>query len=242
MPALPDGTPFNLREKIHETLLLLRTAIAERRFGHVAVVSSFGADSAVLLHLVSQVDPATPIVFIDTRMLFQETLDHKARLIRALGLTDVRTVSPDGQHIRKLDPWGRLHLTQPDACCAFRKTEVLNAALTEFDAWISGRKRHQVFTRSGLSQVESQANGKTKLNPLADWSAEDLANYAEAFDLPQHTLVDQGYPSIGCASCTTKVKEGEDSRAGRWRGSAKVECGIHFENGKIVRSGAGSNG
>ncbi|MEO1748934.1 MAG: phosphoadenylyl-sulfate reductase, partial [Pseudomonadota bacterium] len=224
-----------------ESLTLLRAALAEQRFGRVATVSSFGADSAVLLHLVTQVDRSTPVIFIDTRMLFQETLDYKAELIRFLGLTDVRTVSPDGQLIRDTDPWGSLHKTNPDACCAFRKTDVLAGALGGFDAWISGRKRHQSFSRSGLSHIENQVNGKTKLNPLADWSADDLKEYATAFDLPQHTLVNQGYPSIGCAPCTSKVKEGEDERSGRWRGMDKVECGIHFENGKIVRTGAGSN-
>ncbi|MEL6203238.1 MAG: phosphoadenylyl-sulfate reductase [Pseudomonadota bacterium] len=241
MRALPSETPSNLRFAVHETLSLLRASLAEQRFGKVATVSSFGADSAVLLHLVAQVDASKPVIFIDTRMLFQETLDYKAELIRFLGLTDVRTVSPDGQLIREKDAWGSLHQSNPDACCAFRKTDVLRQALSGFDAWISGRKRHQSFSRSGLSHIENQVNGKTKLNPLADWTAQDLKDYASAFDLPQHTLVDQGYPSIGCAPCTSRVNEGEDMRSGRWRGTDKVECGIHFENGKIVRTGAGNN-
>ncbi|MEO0543815.1 MAG: phosphoadenylyl-sulfate reductase [Pseudomonadota bacterium] len=241
MHALPSETPAHLRAPVHETLLLLRAGLAEQRFGRLAAVSSFGADSAVLLHLISQVERDTPILFIDTRMLFQETLDYKAELIRFLGLTDVRTVAPDGQVIREKDPWGSLHKTDPDGCCAFRKTNVLHNALNGFDGWISGRKRHQSFSRSGLSHIEHQVNGRTKLNPLADWSAQDLKDYAFAFDLPQHTLVNEGYPSIGCAPCTSKVSEGEDMRSGRWRGMDKVECGIHFENGKIVRTGAVSN-
>ncbi|MEO1701242.1 MAG: phosphoadenylyl-sulfate reductase [Pseudomonadota bacterium] len=241
MRALHSETPSRLRSPIHESLTLLRAALAEQRFGNVATVSSFGADSAVLLHLVAQVDRSTPVIFIDTRMLFQETLDYKNELIRFLGLTDVRVVAPNGQVIREQDPWGSLHKSNPDACCALRKTDVLRQALDGFDAWISGRKRHQSFNRSGLSHIENQVNGKTKLNPLADWSAEDLKEYASLFDLPQHTLVNQGYPSIGCAPCTSKVSEGEDMRSGRWRGMDKIECGIHFENGKIVRTGAGNN-
>ncbi|MEM1377334.1 MAG: phosphoadenylyl-sulfate reductase, partial [Pseudomonadota bacterium] len=193
------------------------------------------------LDLVARINRAAPVIFIDTRMLFQETLDYKAELIRTLGLTDVRTISPEGHVIRETDPWGRMHQTNPDACCDFRKTRVLQGALAEFDGWITGRKRFQAFTRGSLQPVERQKNGKTKINPLADWTADDLAEYAEHFDLPQHPLVSQGYPSIGCASCTSRVSAGEDARAGRWRDLDKVECGIHFENGKIVRTGATPN-
>ena len=218
-----------------ETLDLLKAAFGERRFGRIAAVSSFGAESAVLLHLIARVDPSAPVIFIDTRMLFAETLDYKATLVRHLGLTDVRTVAPDSSAIRDKDEWGRLHLTDPDACCDFRKTNVLDAALAGFDGWITGRKRFQALTRADVELVEVAANGKTKLNPLAFWSQEALADYAEQYDLPQHPLIAHGYASIGCAACTKPVKQGEDARAGRWRGMDKVECGIHFENGQIVR-------
>ena len=224
-----------LRDREHETLDLLRTALAEQRFGRIATVSSFGAESAVLLHLIARVDRATPVIFIDTRMLFAETLDHKIAVTRHLGLSDVRTVSPDGQVIRAKDAWGRLHLTDPDACCDFRKTQVLDAALAGFDGWITGRKRFQALTRSDLDLVERAADGRTKLNPLAFWTADDIADYADLHDLPQHPLAAHGYASIGCAACTSPVGDGEDARAGRWRGMGKVECGIHFENGRIVR-------
>ena len=226
-----------LRDLEHESLALLRTALAEQRFGRIATVSSFGAESAVLLHLVSRVDRAAPVIFIDTRMLFEETLAYKRDLVRHLGLEDVRTVSPDGQVIRDTDVWGRLHLTDPDACCDFRKTRVLDAALQDFDGWITGRKRFQAGTRSTLAPLETAANGKTKLNPLAAWTAGALAEYAQRFDLPQHPLVARGYPSIGCAACTSPVHDGEDARAGRWRGQDKVECGIHIVDGRIVRGG-----
>ncbi len=224
-----------LRNLEHETLALLRVALAEQRFGRVATVSSFGAESGVLLHLIARVDPASPVIFIDTRMQFEETLSYKRDLTRHLGLADVRTVTPDGRVIRDTDPWGRLHLTDPDACCDFRKTKVLDAALEGFDGWITGRKRFQAETRASILPVETAANGKTKINPLADWSREALETYSEQFDLPQHPLVSRGYPSIGCAACTSPVKSGEDARAGRWRGTDKVECGIHIVDGKIVR-------
>ncbi|WP_306119579.1 MULTISPECIES: phosphoadenylyl-sulfate reductase [unclassified Roseitalea] len=230
-----------LRDRQAETLDFLRVALAERRFGDIAAVSSFGAESAVLLHLIARVDPATPVIFIDTRMLFAETLAYKATLVRHLELSDVRTVAPDGSAIRDRDPWGRLHLTDPDACCAFRKSRVLDAALEGLDGWITGRKRYQAATRADIELIERMTGGKTKLNPLAFWHADEVAEYAEAFDLPQHPLTGHGYASIGCASCTSPVGVGEDARAGRWRGMDKIECGIHIDNGAIVRQ-AGRNG
>jgi phosphoadenosine phosphosulfate reductase len=227
--------------RINETRDVLKRALAEKQHGEIAVVSSFGAESAVLLHLVAEVDPSTPVIFIDTRMLFEETLRYKDQLIRKLGLTDVRTVSPDGKLIRSTDPYGRLHLSDMDACCGFRKTDVLRNALVTFDGWITGRKRFQAATRHGVKTYETASDGKLKINPLARWTKDDLDAWFVEFDLPRHPLVDHGYLSIGCASCTSAVKSGEDARAGRWRGSDKTECGIHFENGKLVRgSGAGA--
>ncbi|TCD13534.1 phosphoadenylyl-sulfate reductase [Oricola cellulosilytica] len=226
--------------RINETRDVLKRVLAEKQHGEIAVVSSFGAESAVLLHLVAEVDPATPVIFIDTRMLFEETLAYKDQLIRTLGLTDVRTVSPDGKVIRQNDPYGRMHLSEPDACCGFRKTEVLRNALAPFDGWITGRKRFQAATRDTVETFEQASDGKLKVNPLAHWTKEDIDAYFERFDLPPHPLVEHGYLSIGCASCTSAVKPGEDVRAGRWRGSDKTECGIHFENGKLVR-GSGAN-
>lgn len=228
-----------LRDRQAETLGLLRSVLAEQRFGQIAAVSSFGAESAVLLHLIAEVDPAAPVLFIDTRMLFRETLDYKAQLIRHLNLTDVRTISPEGDVIRRTDVWGRLHLTDPNACCDFRKTRVLDRALEGFDGWITGRKRYQAMTRSDIEPVEWTSNGKAKINPLAFWSADEVGEYMDAHGLPQHPLTDHGYASIGCASCTSRVNPDEDARAGRWRGMDKVECGIHIDNGRIVRSAHG---
>lgn len=226
---------MSLPELTNQTLEIFEYAIFRQKFGKIATVSSFGAESAVLLHLLSRIDKAAPVLFIDTRMLFQETLDYKTKLTRHLGLSDVRTISPAPQQIRQKDAWGRMHKDNPDACCDFRKTSVLDEALAPFDGWITGRKRYQALTRSDLRTVEKAANGKTKVNPLADWRAEDLAEYIDWFDLPQHPLIDHGYASIGCATCTSPIAAGEDPRAGRWRGMNKVECGIHFENGQIVR-------
>jgi phosphoadenosine phosphosulfate reductase len=228
--------------RVNETRDVLKKALGAKEYGEIAVVSSFGSESAVLLHLVAEVEASTPVVFIDTRMLFEETLAYKDNLVRHLGLTDVRTISPDGKAIRSTDPYGRLHLIDADACCGFRKTNVLRKALAPFDGWITGRKRFQATTRHTVKTYEQASDGKLKINPLARWTRDDIDAWFGAFDLPQHPLVRHGYLSIGCASCTTAVKAGEDARAGRWRDSDKTECGIHFENGKLARiNGAGAS-
>jgi phosphoadenosine phosphosulfate reductase len=239
---LPDGADNGMQARYAHTRDVLKKALVGKAHGEIAVVSSFGAESAVLLHLVAEADAATPVIFIDTRMLFEETLAYKDQLIRHLGLSNVRTVSPDGAAISETDPFGRLHLTDTNACCGFRKTHVLRDALDGFDGWITGRKRFQAATRHGVGTYEQAADGKLKINPLAFWSKQDIDAHFDAFDLPQHPLVEHGYPSIGCAACTSPVAAGEDARAGRWRGSEKTECGIHFENGKLVRTGGAGAG
>lgn len=206
---------------------LLRTAIRELFPGRIALVSSFGAEAAVLLHLVAGIDPATPVIFLDTGKLFGETLAYRDVLVRRLGLRDVRGVEPDAEALRVLDPDGTLWLRDPDACCALRKVAPLARALRPFDAWINGRKRHHGGGRSALPAVET-VDGRTKLNPLADWGAAEIDAYFEAHALPRHPLVEDGYASIGCMPCTTPVGPGEDARNGRWRGRGKTECGIHL--------------
>jgi len=206
---------------------LLRFAIEDLYAGRIALVSSFGADSAVLLHMISNVDKATPVLFIDTLHLFEETLAYRDTLIAHLGLTNVQTVQPDPAILAAQDPEKFLWASSPDACCNIRKVLPLANALKPYDAWISGRKRYQAETRAGLPLFEAE-DGRTKINPLITWTMDDVGAYLDKHDLPRHSLVAQGYPSIGCVACTSKVKPGEDARAGRWRGQGKVECGIHL--------------
>ncbi len=207
------------------TEALLARLAAEYR-GRVALVSSFGAEAAVLLHLVAEADPAMPVLFLDTGHLFPETLAHRDRLVRRLGLRDVRSLRPDPAELAAEDPENWLWASDPNACCALRKVRVLRRALSGFDLWISGRKRYQASTRAALPLFERD-DGRVKVNPLAAWGAAEINAYREAHDLPAHPLVAQGYPSIGCLPCTSRVRPGEDPRAGRWRGRGKVECGIH---------------
>ncbi len=206
--------------------------------GRVALVSSFGADAAVLLDLVAAVDPSVPVLFVDTDKLFGETLRHRDRLVERLGFTDVRTLSPDPIAVMATDPLGVLWHRDADACCRIRKVEPLARAVAPFDAWISGRKRFQATTRSRLPAFEPDGR-RIKVNPLAAWSPADLAAHTAARDLPDHPLVARGYPSIGCIPCTSPVAAGEDIRAGRWRGSEKTECGIHFGLATDEENGSG---
>lgn len=215
----------------------LTRALRDPALGRLAVVSSFGADSVVLLHLAAQADRDLPVIFLDTQMLFAETLAYQHQVAQGLGLRDLRVIRPNPGDLALDDPDGDLHRSNADACCAIRKTRPLEQALEGFDAWATGRKRFQSGSRAALPVIEAEAGTRRiKLNPLADWSATDLAAYMDRHDLPRHPLVARGFRSIGCAPCTSPTKAGEDPRAGRWRGQDKVECGIHFENGRIVRS------
>ncbi len=205
---------------------LLSTVLKDIFPGRVAVVSSFGAESAVLLHFVATIDRATPVLFIDTGRHFPETLRFRDQLTAHLGLSDVRSVGPTAEEIAAFDADASRATWDPDGCCAFRKTAPLHRALEGFDAWISGRKGFQSPTRFGLPPFEADGE-RVKINPLAHWSADMLAAYSATHRLPRHPLVGQGFASIGCAPCTSAVRPGEDPRAGRWRGVDKTECGIH---------------
>lgn len=205
---------------------LLRSFIVVEFPQRIAVVSSFGAEAATLLHLTAQIEPRTPIIFINSGKLFGETLRYRDVLQSRLGLTDVRTIMPHPAAVEREDPRGMLHAESAERCCALRKVQPLIRGLEPFDAWISGRKRFQSSERASLEQIEF-ADGKFKLNPLADWTKDDIDAYCAKHDLPSHPLVKEGYLSIGCMPCTDRVAPGEDSRSGRWRGQSKSECGIH---------------
>lgn len=218
----------------HSATDVLRVAVKE--VPDIALVSSFGAESVALLHLAAMVARDLPVFFIDTQLLFTETLVYQQEVAERLGLRHLRIIR--AQDIAATDPRGDLHQRNPDACCALRKTEPLQQALAGRGGWITGRKRFQSGTRAALDFFEVEtATQRIKVNPLAHWRSTDVADYIAENRLPRHPLVARGYPSIGCAPCTSKVARGEDARAGRWRDSDKLECGIHFENGKAIRTG-----
>ncbi len=208
-------------------LEILSTAL-EHFGGRIAAVSSFGTESVVLLHMLSQVDRTTPVLFLDTGHLFSETLTYRDALIDRLGLTDVRTFSPDEPLRQARDADNDLWASDTDACCGLRKVEPLSRALAPFTAWINGRKRYQAATRAQIPFVE-QDEARVKFNPLAALGAAEIEGWITANALPRHPMQRFGFSSIGCMPCTSRALPGEDQRAGRWRGQSKVECGIHVK-------------
>jgi phosphoadenosine phosphosulfate reductase len=206
--------------------IILRTAF-ELYGKRLALVSSFGAESSVLLHMASRIDPNITVLFLDTGMQFGQTLDYRRKLAARLGLTDVRDLRPRFEDIALTDPGADLWKTDTDRCCHIRKVAPLDLALVDFDAWITGRKRFQGAGRLRLPTVE-ESEGKIKFNPLANWTRPELEAYAVEYDLPPHPLLAAGFPSIGCWPCTSPAEDGAGSRSGRWAGSQKTECGIHM--------------
>jgi len=193
----------------------------------LAVISSFGAETAVLLDLVARVDRTIPVIFLDTGELFDETLAYRVQLTESLGLSDVRVIQPDPLDARRAEELWR---TDPDACCRLRKVLPLERAIKGFRALIDGRKQFHGDDRQALRTIEVGLDGVVKISPLARWSEEDVETAFEARHLPRHPLRAMGYRSIGCWPCSRPVRAGEPVRAGRWAGAAKTECGIHRVN------------
>lgn len=206
---------------------IIRAAI--REFGRrVTYVSSFGAESAAMLSLIAEVEPTLPIVFIDTGMHFQQTLQYRDTLSAALGLTDVRTFHPVKDEVKAVDPKGVLNKTDPNACCEVRKVRPLAPALEGFEAWFTGRKRFHGGGRAHLPVIEF-FEGRYKINPLVELTQEDLKALLADRHLPPHPMVAEGYPSIGCWPCTVRPVDPNDIRSGRWVGFTKEECGLHLK-------------
>ena len=204
----------------------------------IAVVSSFGADSAVLLHLISEIDRTLPVIFLDTGKHFSESLDYRDSLVEAFALRDLRVIAPDKKQLNRQDADGTLHRRDPDACCALRKVEPMRRAVEPFKAWFTGRKRFQAAGRHRMPTFEA-VDTRIRINPLARWTPADIASYASVHGLLSHPLVARGYLSIGCMPCTSPVQPGQHPRSGRWAGMEKTECGIHFgPSGEIVRNTA----
>ncbi|HQT88557.1 MAG TPA: phosphoadenylyl-sulfate reductase [Acidiphilium sp.] len=205
---------------------LLTRAITQDFPGQIALISSFGTESAVLLHLLSTIDRAVPVLFLDTGKLFPDSIAYRDALTTRLRLTNIQSLRPDPAHLRRFDPDHRLAASDPDLCCAIRKTMPLDAALTLYAAWITGRKRTQSDTRATITAAEPSPDGRTIFNPLHDWTRADIEHYFRAHALPRHPLEAEGFASIGCVPCTRRIMPGESPRAGRWSGTPKTECGI----------------
>jgi phosphoadenosine phosphosulfate reductase len=223
-------------------LPLLRAMIRDEFKGKIALISSFGADAALLLSMVAEIDPSTPVLFLETQKHFPETLDYAKSLSQKLGLSNVHWLTPDPAMAARLDPDGSLHKTQPNRCCWLRKVEPLNRAVEQLKltALITGRKRYQTAERAGMSTIELDEHGIFRINPLANWDKAKQKAETQARGLPEHPLIAKGYPSIGCAPCTLPVTAGADERAGRWaqtiglENEQKTECGIHLPASEVA--------
>jgi len=228
MPLDALTSDLALRHRAAEARAAIAIAQSEPQLGRIALVSSFGVEAAVLLHLVAEAAPEMPVLFVDTGKHFDETLAYQRSLARRLGLRDLRVIGPDPADLEAQDRYGALYSFDSAACCHLRKVAPLQQALRGFDGWITGRKRYQGGARAQLQVFEADAgSGKLKINPLAHWSADVLRAYARLHALPPHPLVARGYLSVGCAPCTTRPLDGTDARSGRWAGQDKTECGIH---------------
>lgn len=232
-----EADALNARFEGVHAKAMLKTLFEENILGRTAVVSSFGTESAVLLHVVASVAPETEVLFVDTLKMFPETLEYRETLLDYLGMPNRRVITPREETLADKDDTGLRWSYDPDGCCDIRKVEPMERAKNGLDSWISGRKAFQSQTRQNMPRFEID-KGILKLNPLGDWVKDDLEAYFEKHDLPRHPLEAEGYLSIGCSPCTSKVKPGEDPRAGRWRGWDKTECGLHSDTAVTPISGA----
>lgn len=210
--------------------------LCDPSIGEIAIVSSFGAESVVLLHYINEIRPGIPVLFLDTEKHFYETLQYRDEIVSLLDL-NLRAVKPNAETLRADDPDGALCNKNPNACCTLRKTFPLQDAISPFDSWISGRKRYQAKSRAALPIIERDGE-KLKVNPMAIWDKQDVNAYFEQHSLPRHPLEAKGYLSVGCEPCTRPVADGENLRAGRWSHAPdKTECGIHLgPEGRFIRS------
>ena len=225
--ALPAAAELDAALRDAAPARVIATALELVGRERLALVSSFGTESAALLKVMADVDPAIPVIFLDTGYLFAETLSYRDTLIETLGLRDVRSIKPAAEALAREDADGELWFSDPDACCRIRKVEPLARTLAPFSAWINGRKRFQGAARAAIPVVE-QDGDRLKFNPFANVSREDIAAIFSEARLPQHPLLASGYLSVGCMPCTSRAVTAEDARAGRWRGRSKTECGIHI--------------
>ena len=225
-PDLPSAEELDQALRDQSPAAVIAAALHAVGRERLALVSSFGTESAALLKVMADVDPAIPVIFLDTGWLFEETLAYRDTLIATLGLRDVRSIKPSEEALSREDPARELWFSDPDACCRIRKVEPLARALAPFSAWINGRKRFQGGLRAAIPVVE-QDGIRLKFNPFANVTREQIEAIYAAAKLPPHPLVASGFLSVGCMPCTSRTSPDEDARAGRWRGRPKTECGIH---------------
>ena len=195
----------------------------------IAYVCSFGTESAILLHIISQIDKTFPVILLNTHFLFDQTLTYKKQLISHLELENCKEIFPKKNDLEKFDSDNSLWKTNIEKCCEIRKVIPLDSELKNYDAWVSGRKNYHQGERKNLKPYEIN-NKKIVVNPLINFKADDIDKYFYKYNLPRHPLYSDGYLSIGCTNCTQKSSNINDPRSGRWASEMKTECGIHYKS------------
>jgi len=231
-----DLTKLNQEFELKKPEEIIAWAIREFP-GKIAASSSFGPESGVLLHMISRIDPAVPILFLETGYHFPETLQYKKDLAEFLGLKNVINLKADPKRKAEVVAQyeGVPYEKNPDLCCHINKVEPLDRALKDYDAWMSGIRRNQTDFRKSVRTVEEyKRKGEEtpplhlyKISPISNFTSREMWWYLKEHQIPKHPLYDKGYLSVGCWPCTRPVQPGDDERSGRWAGKAKTECGIH---------------
>ncbi len=202
--------------------------VSIKKFGNkITYICSFGTESAIILHMISKIDKKFPIFLLNTHFLFSETIDYKNKLLKKLSLTNCFDIFPDESLIKIEDPENNLWKNDTDRCCEIRKVKPLDKILKNYSSWISGRKSYHQGLRTNLKPFEL-LNEKIVVNPLINIKKEEVENYFQINNLPNHPLFNHGYLSIGCRHCTFKTNDRTNIRSGRWKNKIKTECGIHL--------------
>ena len=217
---------LNLRFQEQEANEILYESINKFFLKKIVYVCSFGAESAVILHLISNISKDFPIIFLNTGKLFDETLNYRNDLIKLFNLTNIIEIYPEKFDLTKHDANEVLWKADHNKCCEIRKVNPLKKALKPYTTWISGRKGYHSNERREKKVLEI-VNSKFVLSPLINWSQNKITEYFESFNIPKHPLYKKGYLSIGCRNCTVTSSDSNNVRSGRWSNTKKTECGIH---------------
>lgn len=250
MNSLDNNIKYEQFKREYSHLEGSELVAATRKFfdkNELVSFSSFGSYSALLLDFISNVDKQLPILFLETGKHFYETLQFVEDIETRFGLTNITKLHPDSKIVANADEDGDLWKNNVDRCCWIRKVEPLDRYLEEnqqISVIITGRRGYQTAERANMKTIELDDTGRIRINPFCNWSKDEVIKEFNKRDLPQHPLVEQGYPSIGCAPCTKAVKPGEDERSGRWAhvidiksndstALQKTECGIHLNKYEV---------
>ncbi len=230
--AAACDTPFNeisaSLEKVSPQEIL--GWAVKKYFPRLTMATAFGAEGCCIIHMLAEIEPRVRVFNLDTGYQFTETLALRDQIASRYGIEVEYVRAEKSVAEYEADHGGPLYISQPDKCCFDRKIQPLKRAIVGYDAWISAIRRDQTSHRKAAGIVEWDSKFElAKVNPLANWTKQDVWKFVTENNVPHNPLHDQGYPSIGCWPCTRPVGNGDDDRAGRWSGSAKKECGLHLK-------------